>query len=608
MKLLATIIFIITLLSLNYNKKPISETIKGAVLANYEELSVSYSTFKTIPTKHNFQEVRSRYKKIEKYITYFYPSLAKEINGAPVLGLIKDGVIAEKTSPHGLQVIEEALQSNEKKVLKTEVHLLDQRFIQIKQKLQSVVFTERAILEANRFEVLRISTLGITGYENVQFSDGLEESIVSLKEINRELSLLKDTKSITKYTFSSIRMLIESDFENLDRMTLLKTGLDPLYQEILKLHNLLGIEKISDENILFPVNYDASSIFSPDFLNAGYYTKFKNKKSDTAQINLGQLLFFDPVLSSNNQRACASCHNPTLGFTDGRTKSLAFDKKGAVDRNSPTLLNSAFQSDYFHDMRAENLEEQIHHVVLSSKEFNTNFSEIILKIRSSDEYQRLFSKTFRAKGEQINITNLKIALASYVRSLSSFNSTFDLYMRSETTEIDPKVKNGFNLFTGKANCATCHFLPVFNGTVPPFYYDTDGEVLGVPSLDKEKLDSDIGRQGIVLNQYRYDFLKGMFKTPTVRNIELTAPYMHNGAYSTLEEVMEFYNDGGGVGLGFHVPNQTLSDEKLNLTKKEISELISFMKSLTDNPFESKPDRLPVFDTIIDTKRTIGGEY
>lgn len=220
----------------------------------------------------------------------------------------------------------------------------------------------------------------------------------------------------------------------------------------------------------------------------------------------------------------------------------------------------------------------------------------------------MFRETFSNEGEAVNITNLKIALASYVRSLSSFNSPFDKYMRNETTVIDPKIKNGFNLFTGKANCATCHFLPVFNGTVPPFYFDTDGEVLGIPGHDLKSLDTDIGRQGIVLNQYRYDFLKGMFKTPTVRNIELTAPYMHNGVYSTLDVVMDFYNDGGGIGLGFDVLNQTLSADKLNLTKEEMSDIIAFMKSLTDNPFQSKPTALPVFNSQVDNNRVIGGKY
>ena len=181
-------------------------------------------------------------------------------------------------------------------------------------------------------------------------------------------------------------------------------------------------------------------------------------------------------------------------------------------------------------------------------------------------------------------------------------------MRGEISSLPVEVKRGFNLFAGKANCGTCHFMPVFNGTVPPYFFDTDGEVLGVPDETGKKLDSDIGRQGIVLNQYRYEFLSHMFKTPTVRNVELTSPYMHNGTYSSLEEVMEFYNKGGGKGLGFDVPNQTLSHDNLNLTPEEIDDIISFMKALTDNPFQDVPDKLPTFENKIFDKRIIGGSY
>lgn len=597
------------LLSWDLSNQSITEVVTDRVVHNCDELLIAFHDFKTTSNKKNFQRLRVAFKRVEKYTAYFYASLEKEINGAPVFGLIKDGIVADKITPHGLQVIEEALAAGDQVLLAKEIKLLELRLKQVKEKLSNCIFTERAILEANRFAVLRIATLGITGYENVQFSDPIQESKVSLREIDHDLSLFKGAKTIEKKIVFSLSALSSSNFEELDRMELLKKGLDPLYQHILELHNNLGYEKISDGSALFPVNYDAKSIFSEDFLNAGYYTRFRtNHQSDTAEIRLGKLLFFDPILSSNNERSCASCHRPELGFTDGQAKSIAFNHEGTVDRNSPTLLNSAYQSNYFHDMSANHLEDQIHHVVQSKKEFNTNFSEIILKIRTSDDYRGLFNKAFGNHGEQINITNLKIALASYVRSLSSFNSEFDQYMRNEISEIAPEIKQGFNLFTGKANCGTCHFVPVFNGTVPPFFYDTDGEVLGAYDETKKALDSDIGRQGIVLNQYRYDFLKNMFKTPTLRNVKLTAPYMHNGAFEDLEEVMDFYNKGGGAGLGFDLSNQTLSDEKLGLTEQEIKAIIAFMNSLTDNPFQDIPTKLPSFmDEKID-RRKVGGVY
>ena len=140
-------------------------------------------------------------------------------------------------------------------------------------------------------------------------------------------------------------------------------------------------------------------------------------------------------------------------------------------------------------------------------------------------------------------------------------------------------KKGFNLFSGKAKCATCHFIPLFNGLVPPEFVETETEVLGVPeTTDKTKprLDPDLGKY----NTSKSVIHKHSFKTPTVRNIELTAPYMHNGVFNSLEEVLDFYNDGGGQGLKIAPENQTLPPDKLNLTKKEMQDIIAFMKSLT----------------------------
>jgi len=131
---------------------------------------------------------------------------------------------------------------------------------------------------------------------------------------------------------------------------------------------------------------------------------------------------------------------------------------------------------------------------------------------------------------------------------------------------------------GKALCATCHFMPLTNGSVPPFFTETEKEVIGVPKESNNKeLDTDTGFYWV----YNENLHKGMFKTPTIRNIELTAPYMHNGVYNTLEEVKNFYNKGGGSGLGFNVPHQTLPFDHLNLSEQEIQDIITFMKTLTD---------------------------
>ncbi len=140
--------------------------------------------------------------------------------------------------------------------------------------------------------------------------------------------------------------------------------------------------------------------------------------------------------------------------------------------------------------------------------------------------------------------------------------------------------NGFNLFMGKAKCGTCHFMPLFSGAKPPRYYFIESEVIGVPAtIDKKKstLDNDSGRYLITGSKIHLF----SFKTPTLRNVALTAPYMHNGVFKTLEEVVDFYNNGGGKGIGIAPSNQSLPFDKLNLSVKEKKDIIAFMRSLTD---------------------------
>ncbi|MBC8048211.1 MAG: cytochrome C peroxidase, partial [Fimbriimonadaceae bacterium] len=323
-----------------------------------------------------------------------------------------------------------------------------------------------------------------------------------------------------------------------------------------------------------------------------------------------KILFFDPVLSVNNKRACASCHQPAKAFTDGLTKSTALDFKGTIRRNAPTLINAALQGSYFYDVRAEFPETQIDHVVFHADEFNTTYEAIIEKLKQSPEYISLFKEAFPDQpGNALNGFTITKSIADYVRSLIAMDSEFDKYMRNEKTTLDENIKDGYNLFMGKAQCGTCHFAPTFYGTVPPDFTESETEVLGVPSTKDTlhtTIDNDKGRYDIQ-NVPVYEFA---FKTQTVRNIQLTAPYMHNGVYTTLEEIMDFYNRGGAAGLNIELEFQTLPPDKLNLSKIEIADIISFMQSLTDTTgTTSIPAMLPSFPNNPElTKRKIGGEY
>jgi cytochrome c peroxidase len=202
------------------------------------------------------------------------------------------------------------------------------------------------------------------------------------------------------------------------------------------------------------------------------------------------------------------------------------------------------------------------------------------KLWQDKTYRELFAVAYPAKGRVvIDTTEIKNALASYVRSLTALNSRFDDYMRGDQKRLSQTEITGFNLFMGKARCSTCHYLPLFNSTLPPRYMQMDAEVIGVPkSRNSRAIDPDPGLFGL----QPMKFNRHAFKVTTVRNTAKTAPYMHNGIYKTLEEVIDFYNKGGGTGMGLKVPNQTLAADHLQLSAQEEKDIIAFIKALNNN--------------------------
>jgi cytochrome c peroxidase len=237
---------------------------------------------------------------------------------------------------------------------------------------------------------------------------------------------------------------------------------------------------------------------------------------------------------------------------------------------------------YFYDMRAFSLEQQAEHVIFNHMEFNTDYTGILKKLNNDPQYKPLFRECFRQP--LIDRDAFLKALASYVLSIRSFNSSFDRYVRGELNTIEQPVKDGFNLFMGKAQCGTCHFAPTFSGLVPPLYAENESEVLGVPENAATKiktLDADNGRIDNQLYSEMAWIYEKSFKTTSIRNAALTAPYFHNGAYKTLEQVIDFYDNGGGAGQGLPIKNQTLGADSLHLSGEEKNALIAFITSLND---------------------------
>lgn len=383
--------------------------------------------------------------------------------------------------------------------------------------------------------------------------------------------------------------VINTDFGTFNRMELLTQYLNPLSTHLTTVRKTLNIPAGTRFAALNP---EANNLFEADIFNLRFFMPDSSTRLFKERSELGKVLFFDPILSDNNERSCASCHKPEMAFTDGLGKSMSFTLD-QLPRNAPTVINSVFQPSQFWDSRVNSLEDQADSVIMNPNEMHgTSFEIVTDRIIASEDYIRLFNKAFPETVTQgISRKHIKSAIASYERTLVGLNSRFDKYMRGEKTALNTQEINGFNIFMGKGRCGSCHYAPLFNGTLPPHFTISDHRSLGVPvkdTMSKYELDSDIGLQ----HSSRNPLFKASFKIPTVRNAALTAPYMHNGIYRTLDQVMDFYNHGGGNKFAFRIFLSILPDS-LNLSITEKKDLISFVHALTDTSGTSaRPRYLP----------------
>ncbi|HEY8402791.1 MAG TPA: cytochrome c peroxidase [Cytophagaceae bacterium] len=289
------------------------------------------------------------------------------------------------------------------------------------------------------------------------------------------------------------------------------------------------------------------------------------------RIALGKMLFFDPILSSDKKISCASCHIPQNSFTDSTRLSLGVN--GAMgDRNSMPLINLAWSNSFMWDGGVPSLEQQILNPLTNHKEMNMKVEEVIDRLSSHPLYPKLFKKAYGTKPDAASLFK---AIASFERTLISANSKYDrFYYGKDRSVFNESEYRGYLLFNSeKAHCASCH--SGFNFTNNTFQNN---------GLYKEYKDQ--GRYNITFDEAD----KGKFKVPTLRNVALTAPYMHDGSIETLEEVLDHYNKGGNDH-----PNQSMhvhrhEDEKLS--EEEKVDIINFLKTLTDESFINNPEFIP----------------
>lgn len=563
----------------------------------------------------DFKNARLAFKNVEFLAEYYAPGTSKQINSPFLYKSNEEEPSKAPIKPEGFQAIEDILFAADT-VDKYDLETIAFRLMNNAERLYfmatSYEFTDANIWWASRLHLLRIMSQGVTGFDSPSAQYSVYEARVGLKSIKNcwqnyfpdtTASAWIETKNI--FNKADIYLSKNTNFARFDRLKFIVDYLNPLYSKGSELQKKLNIDYLSEPTA---IRQESNNLFAADTWNPHFFQSEKTSFNSIQHLKaeLGKILFFDPILSSNGKRSCASCHNPANGFAQKLAKSMAMDGKKSIKRNAPTLLNASLQAKMFADARINFLEEQIQDVVFSPDELHGNFKEMALKLKTSDEYKKLFAAAFVGTGEtEISSFAIIKSIAEYERTLISLNSRFDKYVNGNKKMLNKSEIRGFNIFSGKGLCATCHFTPLFNGSVPPHFLEGELEVLGVPSHPSKLpliIDDDKGRGYLTAIAWQ----NFSFKTPTVRNIALTAPYMHNGAYKTLEEVVDFYNKGGGKGLGLNVPNQTLPFDNLNLTIQEQKDLVNFMKALTDtNGLTSKPKYLPKVEGF---DRKIGGEY
>ena len=328
-----------------------------------------------------------------------------------------------------------------------------------------------------------------------------------------------------------------------------------------------------------------------------------NNRGEATRVELGYLLFFDPILSADKTMSCASCHHPDYGMADGLPKGVGVGGHGygaqragtgrVLSRNTPSIFNAAFSTIQFWDGRAGSLEEQALEPIFNEDEMaQPSAAELLKRLRAIPRYRELFGKAFgfnsKQDGSEINLQNVARALAAYERKLNVTDTSYDFFVKGQDERLTTEQLRGLVVFFGQGQCATCH--------IPPHFHDDAVAALGVPATAAKgaPLDADPGFGAVLRRQDGF----GAFKTPGLRNIERTAPYMHNGVFATLEEVIEFYNDGGGRGRGLDVYAQDAKVAKLDLNEQQKKDLLAFLKSLNDlapapKAPESVPSSLPV---------------
>lgn len=575
--------------------------------------------------RKKLQFVRLKLKAIDIWLRYLEPITYKQING-PLPVEWENEVFEKFEKPYrrlgaGLTLAEEELDETQPdrsklvQLIQQSVKAIDvYRADSITKNLQSADH----FFFANRMYLLNLAAIYTTGFECPDTSQIITELKVMMNEVKGIYTAFNVSFPEKQFTAEYLDLYEKAlrfvqvqptDFSRFDHYRFIRDFVNPLYgmnQGFIRNYKVVS-HNFND----YSLSDNCNSIFDKS-LYEGMYTKgiysLVNDENVLAEIKqVGKLFFYDPILSGNNMRSCASCHKPKQYFTDTvATTSLQFNGYITLPRNTPTLINAKYNHLLMLDGKHISLQAQAKDVMSNPIEMDGKEEDVLEKVLSCKDFKKALKKFTKYTPEEKNITmnHIVSAITFYYSDFSDYYSPFDEAM-NDSKPLSDEAKRGFNLFMSKAQCGTCHFVPQFNGVKPP-YVGSEFEVLGVPhDTGFTAISPDKGRYEVHPANETFD----AFRTGSLRNAQYTKPYMHNGVFKTMNEVIDFYDAGGGKGKGLKVPNQTLDSDSLKLTATEKSDLKAFIFSLNENIiFENPPTTLPLSKNAELNERKVGGVY
>ena len=540
-----------------------------------------------------FRSARTRYKRVEGVLEFYAPALAASFNARRQELDDDDAPPPSVLTQTGFPALEGVLWPSRQPSHPDSARRIAARMRPLAARFRAfvpaLVPTQAQLIEIARLELARVGTLGIAGFDTPATHDAMRESADALAG----LRVLFDAAGAglwpgqtterahlaTSLTRAASYLRAHDDFDTFNRLAFITAYADSSARAVDALRRTANVVSV---RIPRAWRFDAPWVYSANAFDARAYAPSGTPAVGVAIIALGAQLFHEPALSGTGLRSCASCHQPARSFTDGLVTAASIDRRGSrVTRNTPTLINASLQPAQFADERSVTLDDQVVEVLRSPAEMASSVERAVAALRKKPHYVVRFATAFGADSPStITAVRLRQALAAYVRSLVALDSRFDRAVRGDTSAMSAQERHGFTLFMGKAACGTCHFAPLFNGNTPPHYMNADVEVIGTSRTARyfAHLDADSGRARIDKLPLHYR----AFKTPTLRNIVKTAPYMHNGGFRTLDEVVRFYDGGGGQGAGARIGNQTLSPDSLHLPIADQRALVAFLATLTSS--------------------------